>query len=180
MLFNIFKISIYTCIIITSCLFLIIKPTFSAFIESAGWLALLGLLEYKSTAAKWKHRNSLFLLTIISYCIICFGLFGYIQEKQWIDTINCISWLLICLILSIELYLINNRPELNIFEHRNIYYFIFALKNLLYAIIIICAILWSRQSTSFIDAIDAWLWLVCFFVIEANIMHSNHSKIIKN
>jgi hypothetical protein len=168
--FRIFKISLYTCLLATTYLFFIVKPTLSAFIESIGWLMLLGLLEYESTVQKWKQHTLLTLLTCISYAIIITGLYGYIHEQQWLDVMNCTAWLCVCMVLSLELYWMQHHRFTK--AKQTMFY---GIKGVLYTIIILCAILWSMDADSFLDALDAWLWLLCFFAIEMNIMRGMHS-----
>jgi energy-converting hydrogenase Eha subunit C len=172
--FRIFKISLYTCLLITTYLFFIVKPTLSAFIESIGWLMLLGLLEYESTVQQHKHRMVLAILTCASYAIITTGLYGYIHEQQWIDVVNCSAWLCVCLVLFVELGWLRND---SFTQSKRIT--LSMLKGGLYAVIVACAFLWSAEAATFLDALDAWLWLLCFFVIEMNIIRTNkHQNIL--
>ena len=38
-----------------------------------------------------------------------------------------------------------------------------------YGVIAPCALIWTIDAENPLDAIDAWLWLVCFAVIELNV-----------
>ncbi|TAE84015.1 MAG: hypothetical protein EAY76_00385 [Alphaproteobacteria bacterium] len=166
--FRLFKICTYASLGSTSLLFIFFKPTLSAFIESMGWLMLLALLEYETTATKWKHPKMLGYCTLLSYAIIFYALYNYIREYQTLDIVNCSSWLCVCFVLAAELYWHHSRN----FTQNILMY---SVKSLLYSIIIVCAVLWTIEATTWLDALDAWLWILCFFAIELNMVHKNHS-----
>jgi hypothetical protein len=44
-----------------------------------------------------------------------------------------------------------------------------ATKGALYAMLVVCAVWWTIDASKPLDAVDAWLWLACFAVIELNV-----------
>jgi hypothetical protein len=165
-LFFCFKCGVYAALLVLCYAFFITEPSLSEFWDSAGWLVLLGVLEYESSVPHWHHRRWLIALNALGYGIVCIALAGYIAERDMLDIINCSAWLGVCALLTAELYATRHIPYLR------------AVKYGLYAIIIGCALCWSWWAHNVLEAIDAWLWLICFFVIEANIKKQCHPNFL--
>lgn len=81
----------------------------------------------------------------------------------WIDVINSSVWLIIVLALEADVYM-QLRGTLTDLHMKISYYF----KAALYLTLLYCAVIWSLDS-DFLDASDAFLWLIAFFMIELNV-----------
>lgn len=92
----------------------------------------------------------------------------FLKETNWlagIDVANSLSWLLIVFLLEIDLVLIHKfKPRLVISKLS------FYLKNMLYLILLFCAIYWGVYG-DFLEFWDAFLWIVAFVFIELNILN---------
>ena len=81
------------------------------------------------------------------------------------DVVNAATWVLVVLILWADVWLqIGGRLSNRMF-HINAY-----LKGALYMILVVAAFywVWFRE---WVDALDAFLWLLAFFVIELNLFN---------
>ena len=81
----------------------------------------------------------------------------------WVDIINSATWILVCLVLEIDVYLQlkhNINPTLQITSR--------VVKACLYGILFLAALYWGYTG-SLLDFWDAFLWLIAFFLIELNL-----------
>ncbi len=81
----------------------------------------------------------------------------------WIDVINSSTWIIVVLALEADVYM-QLKGTLTDMRMKVSYYF----KGMLYLALLYCAVIWSLDS-DFLDASDAFLWLLAFFMIEMNV-----------
>ncbi|QYZ71593.1 hypothetical protein [Neotabrizicola shimadae] len=165
--FRLFKWTVYGLLALNVWLFLRTEETLTAFIDSAAWVALLAVMEWESTSLE-KPYDSRFekriigLVSVTAYGIIIYAWYGYFREEDWVDFINASAWLMVCALLSWQIWM---PGEYEGREHAVIK----AAKFATYLVIVACALWWTIDAENPLDAIDAWLWLVCFAVIELNV-----------
>ena len=165
--FRLFKWTVYGLLVLNMYFFLRTEDTLTAFLDSAAWILLLGVMEYESTtldqdyAGPWERRI-LVALNVFAYSVIIYAFVGYIIERDWVDVINAGTWLGVCAVLLYQMYAPGeyDGPEYRIVN---------GIKFGLYAVLVGCALWWTIDAEKPLDAIDAWLWLACFAVIELNV-----------
>lgn len=165
--FRVFKWTVYGLLALDTLLFLSVAGKVTAFVDSAAWLVLLGVMEYESSTLGegYSGRGEKLILTglnLFAYAMILYAIRGYILEAQWLDAVNASTWLGVCAVLVYQMYA-SGAYEGS--EYRTVT----AIKIGLYLILIVCAVLWTISSHKVLDATDAWLWLLCFAVIELNV-----------
>lgn len=165
--FNLFKWTVYGLLVLNTYFFLRTEETLTAFLDSAAWLLLLGVMEYESSSldsdydGPWERR-AVIAANVLAYSVIVYAWIGYIREQDWVDALNATAWLGVCAVLLYQMY----APGEYEGSERRI---VGAVKIGLYAVLIGCAAWWTWDASNPLDAIDAWLWLVCFSVIELNV-----------
>jgi hypothetical protein len=165
--FNLFKWTVYGLLLLNMYLFLRTEATYTAFLDSAAWLLLLGLMEYESSTLDRDYdseveRYVIIALNIVAYSVIVFAWYGYIIEEKWLDVVNASAWLGVCAVLLWQMY----APG----EYEGGEYTVMnGIKIGLYALLTGCALWWTIEAAKPLDAVDAWLWLACFAVIELNV-----------
>ncbi|MGX1099984.1 hypothetical protein [Amorphus sp. MBR-141] len=165
--FRAFKWTVYGLLALDTLLFLSVAGKVNAFVDSAAWLVLLGVMEYESStlgegySGRWE-KVILTGLNLFAYSMILTALYGYATAGEWLDAVNAGAWLGVCAVLVYQMYA---PGEYEGAEYRAIT----AIKVGLYLVLITCAVLWTISSHKTLDATDAWLWLLCFAVIELNV-----------
>lgn len=173
--FRLFKWTVYGLLILNTYLFLRTEDTLTAFLDSAAWVVLLFVMEYESTTLDEAYSGALerwaiWLVTAAAYAVILFAWAGYIRERDWIDAINASAWLLVVLVLAWQVFVPGDYDR---WEQAVIR----VAKPMLYAVLVGCALWWTIDAAKPLDAVDAWLWLVCFAVIELNVFDAEaHPK----
>jgi uncharacterized MnhB-related membrane protein len=165
--FRVFKWTVYALLALDTLLFLSVVGKVTAFVDGAAWLVLLGVMEYESStlgegySGRWE-KLILTGLNLFAYSMILTALYGYVMAGEWLDAVNAGTWMGVCAVLVYQMYAAGayGRTE---------YRLITAIKVVLYLVLIICAVLWTMNSQKALDAADAWLWLLCFAVIELNV-----------
>jgi len=165
--FNLFKWTVYGLLVLNMYLFLRTEDTYTAFLDSAAWLLLLGLMEYESSSLdrdydSARERYVIVGLNVIAYSVIVYAWWGYIVEEKWIDVVNASAWLGVCAVLLYQMYAPGDYEA-------GEYAVIKMLKGALYATLAGCALWWTIDAAKPLDAVDAWLWIACFAVIELNV-----------
>jgi hypothetical protein len=162
-----FKCVVYGLLIINSYHFFYGKETLTSFIDQLAWLTLLGTMEYESTtldkdySSVWEKRI-VWSVTAAAYAFIIFAWTNYIAEREWLNVVNATAWLLICAVLLWNIYGPGDPEERDppIVKRAKLG---------LYMVVGACALVWTIQGEKPLDAWDAWLWIVCFLVIELNV-----------
>ncbi len=165
--FNLFKWTVYGLLLLNMYLFLRTEDTYTAFLDSAAWLLLLGLMEYESSSLDQdydsnRERVANFALNVLAYSVIVYAWWGYVVEEKWIDVVNASAWLGVCAVLLYQMYVPGDYEA-------GEYAVVKMLKGGLYAVLVGCALWWTVDAEKPLDAVDAWLWLACFAVIELNV-----------
>lgn len=165
--FNLFKWTVYGLLVLNTYFFLRTEETLTAFLDSAAWLVLLGVMEYESSSldsdydSPWEKR-AVIAANVFAYAVIVWAWIGYFREEDWVDAINATGWLGVCALLVYQMY----APGEYEGAEKTI---VSTIKVALYAVLVGCAAWWTWDASNPLDAIDAWLWLVCFSVIEMNV-----------
>jgi hypothetical protein len=89
---------------------------------------------------------------------------GANQKLAWVDVANSVTWLLVVLIFMVEIFL-KQRDRLT----KSRLALCTGVKVVLYLVLTADAIYWTIYS-AFIDAWDAWLWLIAFILIDMNLL----------
>ncbi|MEW5423393.1 hypothetical protein [Amorphus sp. 3PC139-8] len=165
--FRIFKWTVYGLLALNTVLFLSVAGKVTAFIDSAAWLVLLGVMEYESSSldqgySSRREKVILTVLNIFAYSMIVLAFRGYVLEGEWLDAVNAGTWLGVCAVLVYQMYAPGD------YEGQE-YRAITAIKIGLYTVLVGCALVWTFSDNKFLDTADAWLWLLCFAVIELNV-----------
>lgn len=162
-----FKVVVYGLLVRNSWHYFHGKETLTAFIDQMAWLTLLGTMEYESTtldkeySGPWEKRI-VWSVTAIAYGFIIFAWANYIAEREWLNVVNATAWLAICAVLLWNIYGPGSPEERDPPLVKR-------LKLGLYLVVGACAVVWTVQGEKPLDAFDAWLWIVCFLVIEMNV-----------
>lgn len=171
--FRLFKYSVYALLAFNILLFLIHASPYEA-IDSLGWLILLGVFEYESTAldevyASAAEKWSLFALQCVGYGMAIYATSQYFFAGEWIDLLNSVTWLMVCALLAYDVYAPGDYEKAE-WKIRN------AIKTALYAILLAIALWWGYEGlqseaglVGLLDFYDAALWIACFAVIELNV-----------
>jgi hypothetical protein len=165
--FHVFKWTVYGLLAVNTWLYFSTKPTLTPFIDQLAWITLLATMEYESStldqgySGPWERRI-VTGLTGLAYAVIVFAWIGYIREEEWLDVVNSSAWLLICAVLFWQMYAPGDYEG---WGARAIRWG----KVVLYLTVAGCALVWTIEASKPLDAVDAWLWLACFAVIELNV-----------
>jgi hypothetical protein len=165
--FVVFKWTVYGLLAVNTWLYFATKPTLTPFIDQLAWITLLAMMEYESStldqgySGPWERRI-LTGLTGLAYAVIVYAWVGYIREEEWLDVVNASAWLMICAVLFWQMYAPGDYEG---WEAQAIRWG----KGALYLTVASCALVWTIEASKPLDAVDAWLWLACFAVIELNV-----------
>ena len=165
--FRVFKWTVYGLLVLDTVLFLSVVGKVTAFVDGAAWLVLLGVMEYESSSLgeSYSSRREKLILTalnLFAYSMILTAVYGYVAAGEWLDAINAGTWMGVCAVLIYQMYAPGT-------YEKGEYRLLSVIKVMLYLILIACAVLWTVSSDKALDAADAWLWLLCFAVIELNV-----------
>ena len=162
-----FKWSIYGLLFINVYFYFTTAAFFEA-VDSIGWLMLLAIFEYESTTLDKPYDSrfeKIFIWTvqILAYGLIFFALYMYVTQGMWLDTANASLWVLVTAALIYDMYAPGEfgKSEWRI---RN------GIKIGLYGALCVIAVLWGLKG-DVLDFYDAFLWILCFFVVELNVLN---------
>ncbi|MCF8475023.1 MAG: hypothetical protein K9G26_10025 [Emcibacter sp.] len=85
------------------------------------------------------------------------------RGMAWVDVINATTWLGVVVILEVDVWF-----QLRGLLRGSLLFISKIIKAVLYSTLLVCAIYWGQQG-DFLDAWDAFLWLVAFAFIEMNL-----------
>jgi len=171
--FLIFKYVVYGLLAINVVLFLIIGEAHES-IDSLGWVLLLGSFEFETSSQDENYGSHaekyvVLALQISGYALALYGTWSYWQAQEWPDFINAFTWLCVCATLAYDVYAPGGYGGLE-WRIRN------SVKAALYATLIGVALYWAYDGLiveptahSLLEVYDAFLWIVCFGVIELNV-----------
>ena len=136
-------------------------------VDQIGWLLILGVFEWETrhAAADGTRRNVggwPLVAELLGYSFAVFALVNYIADHGWIDVVNSVVWLAVSAAIWLDI-LAPVASETPVHRRR------MAAKSLLYAATFACAVVWGVQG-ALLDFYDAALWILCFFVIEMNLL----------
>ncbi len=168
--FQIFKWSVYGLLTLNLGLFLLFETLVEA-LDSLGWLVLLGVLECESSTLgklrSAREKTALWAAQGVGYTIVVLAWAGYAREEMWLDFANASLWFGVVLTLAFDVRFPPNAAHLHAHRLRQ------AVRGVLYAGLIIL-MLWWATTGELLNSFDAALWILCFFVIEGNILkHEN-------
>lgn len=131
------------------------------------WSYAVDLDEYEAltmgNCSTLSNASSFFQFTEFSAAVDAEGL-ANLKGLAWVDVINSGVWLLVVIILEMDVWL-QERNRLQ----GTIYRVSYTLKFVFYATLLGAAIYWSVKG-DFVDAWDAFIWLVAFVFIELNVV----------
>lgn len=174
--FSLFKYSVYALLAVNVFLFFL-HATFHEGMDSMGWIMLLAIFEWETRHYKTSGHSSVekfFLLSgqIIAYCLVLYAWGNYYLHDQWLDFVNASLWLGVIMAILADLYWDGKkRWRAGRLHH--------AVKIILYAGLVAIAIIWGMQG-DILNFYDAFLWIVCFFAIELNLLHYVNQTLGKN
>lgn len=172
--FAIFKYTVFALLAFNIYLFMV-HATLHEAVDSIGWVILLGTFEYETTSLHQEYSSpiekyALLAAQTFAYVLVLYATYHYYTHGQWLDLANSIVWLLVCAAL---LYDVHAPGEYGGAEWRvrNV------LKGLLYAALVGFALWWGYEGATEEDSrlhgllnfYDAFLWILCFAVIELNV-----------
>lgn len=171
--FPVFKYGIYL-LLGLNVYFFMIHATLDEALDSAGWIVLIGVMEYETRSLDQDYASSLerwiiLALKLLAYVIVARAWWFYWSEGMWLDFVNATTWLIVCAALEYDVYWPGEFRK-GEWRKRNI------LKTVLYAILLVCAIIWGTEG-DVLNFYDAFLWILAFFVIELNVFGFEQPKL---
>jgi hypothetical protein len=164
---TVFKTVLYGLLILNVGTFLYLDPEPHRAIDQIGWLILLGVFEYETRLTARGGvpavvRPLPLLCELAGYACALYALRHYVAAADGIEIANAATWLAISAMIWIDI-LWPTDTDTTAFRLRSV------LKSLLYGMTLVCAGIWGWRG-SLIDFYDSALWILCFFVIELNIL----------
>jgi hypothetical protein len=164
--FLVFKLCVYGLLLVNTAL-LVRYATWREVLEQAGWLFILAAFEWESRSPATSRPAVLFELIGYSIAVFCWA--AYAEAGEWLNFANASLWLLVVAAIAADLHwhhLYGSRS----WRLRN------AAKSLLYIGLFAVALTWGLQG-EWLDAWDAVLWLLCFFVIELRVFDTEARRL---
>ncbi len=172
MLFRVFKWSVYGLLTLNLGLFLLFETPVEA-LDSLGWLVLLGVLEWETSTLgrprSARERGALWAAQGAGYAVVLLAWAGYAREGMWLDFANASLWLGVVLALAFDVRFPPDAARLRAHGARQ------AARGVLYVGLVALALWWAATG-ELLNAIDAALWLLCFFAVEGNILRHEHAE----
>lgn len=143
----------------------VINGSASEALDSGAWLALLLAFEMETGArgrfAEGRLSTVLRGVRLVAAVAILAAGIGYVRDEEWLDVANAGLWIAVVTLLEFEVrhgaYVSLHRPSFK------------ALAGALYCGLGIVVLVWLWQE-EWLDAYDAFLWLVAFATIEMNLL----------
>jgi hypothetical protein len=169
--FRVLKFSVYGLLSFNVYLLLTMATVHEA-LDSVGWMLLIAAMEYKTSTLGHAStsRQKLLLLGVraLAYALIIHAWVEYLLAPDWMDFANSTVWLLVCVSLEYDVHAPATYMSLA-WRIRN------TIKLALYASLLGLAVVWGIRG-DVLDFYDAFLWIVCFSVIELNVFHFEPSS----
>lgn len=162
---KLFKVAVYGLLALNVALF-ILREKFTDSIDSIGWLVLVALFEYETMRLArrreppWRQLLEL-IARVAGYTFIIYAWIGYYSAGEWLNFVNSTTWLLVVFTLEYDVRTHADYGSRQ-WHVRN------AIKLALYGLLAAYAIIWAING-EWLDAGDAALWMLAFFVIELNV-----------
>ena len=137
--------------------------TFSEGVDSLAWLVLLALFELETGGGPAPRRRAAVIrgVRLAAATAIPVAAAGYLLDREWLDAINSVLWILVVALLETQLRFpaaaMRYRPWMT------------AAAVGLYSGLASVALAWLWQADWF-SAYDAALWLLAFATIEINVL----------
>jgi hypothetical protein len=164
-----FKWSVYGLLALDMVLFAVGQTLVEAR-DSLAWLSLLLLFDWEtasrhragSLAVRGAHLARALAYVVIVQSAVEYSGTAYRSLYGPVDAWNAWTWIAITALLEVEVRLQDSRYGHRVWALRN------GTKALLYGSLFVFAGLWAVDR-AWLDAFDATLWILCFFVIELNL-----------
>lgn len=170
--FPYYKWTVYGLLGIDMLYYFVVEHNFEAAQDNFGWLLLLLSFEWETSQLDHPYTSKfekygVIGMSIVGYLIVIaaaieYSMPSYYLEEGTLDIWNSWTWLALCAVLEYDVYY----PGL---YARWEWYVRNGLKVFLYGALTVYAVLWGLQG-EFLDFWDAFLWILCFFSIEMNIL----------
>lgn len=168
-----FKAVVYALLVINIALFFFASgaPVPHKAVDQIGWCILLGVFEWETrTMARGISIARIggwpLAWELAGYACALFALAHYIATPDWLEVTNATAWLAISGLIWLDIL----RPDGARAAPRA------WLRSGLYAVTFACAVIWGVEG-ALLDFYDAALWILCFFVIELNILGLDHPSL---
>jgi len=169
--FHVFKLAVYGLLLFDTGL-LYVHGSWREVLEQSGWLMILAAFEAESRGlgalGAGRMARPLIGLELAGYSVAVFCWAAYAQAGEWLNLANATLWLLVAAAIARDLHRPGRRAAPGWWP-RNM------VKAGLYAGIIGIALSWGLAG-DWLDAWDAVLWLLCFFVIELKLLDVLHAR----
>lgn len=171
--FAVFKYSVYALLVVNIYLFFR-HATFHEGMDAVGWVTLLAMFEWETRKEEEDAPHSptekivLPLSQLIAYGLILYAWGSYYLDRAWMDFINASLWLAVVLTIYADLYW----KDKSLWRTRRLHHLV---KVALYAGLIVIAVLWGMEG-DILNFYDAFLWIVCFFAVEMNLLQHIHHR----
>lgn len=162
-----FKAVVYTLLILNVGAFLAVDRSSHRAIDQIGWLIILGIFEYETRLVRAGGslaglRPLPLAIEAAGYACALYALGHYIAIADGLEIANEVTWLAISVMIWVDILWPVEAGTLAMRTRSWI-------KLPLYALTLVWATLWGLAG-SILDFYDALLWILCFFVIEINIL----------
>lgn len=164
--FTIFKYAIYALLAANVYVFFR-HATFHEGLDCVGWVMLLAIFEWETRNEKEPllpppGKMIVLAAQAAAYGLILYAWGKYYLHAQWIDFINASLWLGVVAMITADVYRRNDKRRRSHWLHH-------AVKFVLYTGLVAVAVVWGMRG-NILNFYDAFLWIVCFFAIELNLL----------
>ena len=165
-----FKAVVYTLLAVNILVFFLASDALVPHkaVDQVGWCILLAVFEWETRIPGGGVHPARFgrwplVFEAGGYACALYALGHYLAEPDWLEVTNASAWLAISALIWMDIL----RPDGGRALLRG------WLRTGLYALTFICAVIWGVEG-KLLDFYDAALWILCFFVIELNILGLEH------